>query len=91
MDHLWIEVAKAVPALLVLAWVVNRFLTASKERDDAFKQTAEGLMGAIRENNQALGRAGALMDTVGEDMARTRKVLHETQEVLARNRPQVAA
>ena len=79
-----IEVAKAVPALLVLAWVVNRFLNSLKERDDGIRAVFSEAAGVQKETNQMLGRVGEALDQQSEDSARTRKVLHETQEIIVR-------
>ena len=79
-----VEVAKAVPALLVLAWVVNRFLTALKDRDEGFRTIMTEANSVQKETNQTLGRVGEALDQQSEDSARTRKVLHETQEILVK-------
>ncbi len=76
MEQLLLEVAKQVPALLVLVLLVNRFLTALKERDEEFRAL-------LTETNRTLGRVGQALDQQTEDAARTRKVLHDTQEALA--------
>jgi ABC-type transporter Mla subunit MlaD len=76
MEQLLLEVAKQVPALLVLVLLVNRFLGAIKERDEEFRNL-------ITETNRTLGRVGQALDQQTEDAARTRKVLHDTQEALA--------
>ena len=82
MDALVVEVAKAVPALLVLGWVVDRFLKSIKERDEGIRAVfAEGTS-VQKETNQMLGRVSSALDQQSEDSARTRKVLHETQEIL---------
>jgi ABC-type transporter Mla subunit MlaD len=76
MEQLLLEVAKQVPALLVLVLLVNRFLGALKERDEEFRNI-------LTETNRTLGRVGQALDQQTEDAARTRKVLHDTQEALA--------
>lgn len=76
MEALLVEVAKQVPALLVLVLLVNRFLGALKERDEEFRAL-------ITETNRTLGRVGQALDQQTEDAARTRKVLHATQEAIA--------
>ena len=55
---------------------MTRFLTALKERDEEFRAL-------ITETNRTLGRVGQALDQQTEDAARTRKVLHDTQEALA--------
>lgn len=93
MEQLVIEVAKAVPALLVLAWVVDRFLRALKERDDAaaaravaetaaLKAIAESANATQKETNELLGRLNSALDETNRQGERTRAVLHQTQEVL---------
>jgi len=76
MEQLLLEVAKQVPALLVLVLLVNRFLSALREKDEEFRAL-------ITETNRTLGRVGQALDQQTEDAARTRKVLHDTQEALA--------
>ena len=83
MEELLLEVAKQVPALLVLVLLVTRFLTALKERDEAFQAVFSEAIATQKETNQMLGRVGQALDQQTEDAARTRKVLHDTQEALA--------
>jgi ABC-type transporter Mla subunit MlaD len=83
MEQLLIEVAKQVPALLVLVYLVTRFLAALKERDEGFRQILSETIATQKETNQMLGRVGQALDQQTEDASRTRKVLHDTQEALA--------
>lgn len=95
MEQLLVEIAKQVPALAVLAVLVLRFLKTQREQADAFVAALaarDGQMGAMaatatglqRDTNVLLGKVEKALEQHGEESAKTRKVLHETQEVVAR-------
>ena len=85
MEQLLFEIAKQVPSLLVLVLLVNRFLTALKERDDGFRALATTATDTQREANQLLGKVSVTLDQMGQESSKTRSVLHQVEQALNNN------
>ena len=73
MDNLLVEVAKQVPALGVLAWIVAYFLKAMNQRTDSFENTVKRISADCHDarsklhdilihNSSVLGRTESTLD-----------------------------
>jgi len=66
-----VEIAKQVPALLILGWVVLAFLKAMSRRDDTANKVADNChltqrdaIKAMQENSRVLGETSAALERV---------------------------
>ncbi len=75
----WVEIAKQVPALLVLVWMVNKFLAFLRSRDETFtgeirsiasgfRESHDRSTEAIRENTKATTRLYQKIADSGENL-----------------------
>jgi hypothetical protein len=53
MDSFILEAAKQVPALVVLAWIVNKFIAANSASQTLIKEQASASMQAIKDQSDA--------------------------------------
>lgn len=61
MDSVWLEAAKQAPALVVLGWVVWRFLTFIKSITDQFLERIRKSDEIIAQNTETQGRVLELL------------------------------
>lgn len=79
MDNLVVEIAKQVPALLVLAFIVRVFLGHLKERDASLQKTLSHMGDSCHKvQEDAVG----VMREVKEELGRTRELYRQLLEFL---------
>ena len=71
MDATLSELAKQIPSLLVLCWMLREFLKAMSKRDDVLKEISEqwkksqeDAVAVVKENSVVLGKTAHVMDSV---------------------------
>ena len=72
MEETLVEVVKQVPALVVLAWLLKRFVSYIRSRDQATKHQHSSLITTVEKNTIVLAEVSMLLRKLngGRDVAK---------------------